>query len=72
MSPATSTSIELLTKILPLLIPVLILQIALMVIALVDLIKREKTRGPKWLWGIIIVFGELLGPIVYLIFGRVE
>ena len=57
---------------LPFLIPVLVLQLALMVFALVDLIRREKTRGPKWLWAIVIVLGEILGPIIYLLFGREE
>jgi hypothetical protein len=57
---------------LPFLIPVILLQLALMAFALVDLIRREKTRGPKWLWAIIIVLGELLGPILYLLIGREE
>jgi hypothetical protein len=57
---------------LPFLIPVILLQLALMVFALIDLIRREKTRGPKWLWAIIIVLGELIGPILYLLFGREE
>jgi hypothetical protein len=55
---------------LPFLIPVIVLQLALMIFALLDLIRREKTRGPKWLWAIIIVLGELLGPILYLLIGR--
>jgi hypothetical protein len=57
---------------LPFLIPVILLQLVLVVFALVDLIRREKTRGPKWLWAIIIVLGELLGPILYLLIGREE
>jgi len=57
---------------LPFLIPVILLQLVLMIFALVDLIRREKTRGPKWMWAIIIVLGELLGPIVYLLVGREE
>lgn len=56
----------------PFLIPVVVIQLALMVFALVDLGRRERTRGPKWVWLLVIVFGELLGPIVYLVFGREE
>ena len=56
----------------PFLIPVVVIQLALMVFALVDLGRRERTRGPKWVWVLVIVFGELLGPIVYLVFGREE
>jgi hypothetical protein len=43
-----------------------------MVAALVDLIKRPKTRGPKWIWVLIVVFINLIGPIVYFIVGREE
>ncbi len=56
----------------PFLIPLILLQLALMAFALVDLARRERTRGPKWLWAIVIVLGELLGPIVYLLLGREE
>lgn len=55
-----------------LIIPILALQLILMVTALVDLAKRERTRGPKWMWVLIIVLGELIGPIVYYIVGREE
>jgi hypothetical protein len=63
---------EILQKYLPLLIPLLLIQLALMVTALVDLARRHKTRGPKWLWAVIIILGELIGPIVYFVIGREE
>jgi hypothetical protein len=47
-----------------------LLQLTLMIVALVDLARRERTRGPKWVWILVIVFGELIGPIIYFIFGR--
>ncbi len=59
-------------ELLPFLIPILILQLALMIFALVDLIRRERTKGPKWLWALIIVFVNLIGPILYFIIGREE
>jgi hypothetical protein len=34
------------------------------------LIRREKTKGPKWVWALVIILGELIGPIIYFIFGR--
>jgi len=61
---------ERITPWIPLLILALVIQLGLQAFALVDLVRREKTRGPKWVWVLIIVLGELLGPIVYLIFGR--
>lgn len=54
----------------PLLIPVLIIQLGLIAVALMDLIKRSKTRGPKWLWVVIILFFGIIGPIVYFVVGR--
>jgi hypothetical protein len=64
------TSTERFMEILPYIIPLVLLQLTLMIVALVDLARREKTRGPKWVWILVIVFGELIGPIIYFIFGR--
>lgn len=61
-----------LTKLIPLLIPILLVQIALLVAAIVDLIRQPKTRGPKWVWVLVIVFVNIFGPIIYFIFGRQE
>ena len=72
MSTPAANSIDILLKLLPLIIPLVLLQLVLMVVALVDLVRREKTRGPKWLCVILIVLGELLGPILYLLIGREE
>jgi hypothetical protein len=43
-----------------------------MIIALLDLIRRKRAKGPKWLWAIVIIFVNIIGPIVYLLFGREE
>jgi hypothetical protein len=64
------TPFERFLELLPYIIPLVLLQLTLMIVALVDLIRRKKTRGPKWIWGLVIVFGELIGPIIYFIFGR--
>jgi len=63
---------DILADYLPFLIPLILLQLALMAFALVDLVRRQRTRGPKWLWAIIIVLGEILGPVIYLLVGREE
>lgn len=65
-------ALELIRSYLPLLVPLLLLQLGLQIFSLVDLVRREKTKGPKWLWAIIIIFGELIGSIVYLLLGREE
>jgi hypothetical protein len=51
---------------------VFIIQLTLIVVALIDLVRREHTRGPKWLWAIIICLVNFIGPIVYFIVGRKE
>jgi len=68
-------SLNMLAKIqqyLPLLIPIALLEFGLMIAALIDIVKREKTKGPKWVWIVVAVVFNLLGPIVYFIFGRDE
>jgi hypothetical protein len=61
-----------LARLLPLIAPLVVIQLGLMVAALVDLVRRQATRGPKWAWGIAIVAFSLLGPLAYFILGRGE
>jgi hypothetical protein len=62
------------TQILLLITPIVIVELILIVIALRDLLRPERrVRGDsKLLWGIVIVFISLLGPIIYLAAGRRE
>ena len=59
-------------SLIPLLVPIVLLQVGLMVFALVDLVRRERTKGPKWVWALVIIFLNLVGPVVYLVAGRGE
>ncbi len=61
-----------LRELLPFIIPIVLLQLALMLFALIDLARRPKANGPKWLWVIIIIGFNLLGPIAYFLVGRQE
>jgi 4-amino-4-deoxy-L-arabinose transferase-like glycosyltransferase len=61
---------ETIREFLPLLAPLLILQLVLMTVALFDLAKREKTRGPKWVWVLVVIFISTIGPIIYFVLGR--
>jgi uncharacterized membrane protein YdjX (TVP38/TMEM64 family) len=54
----------------PLVLPIIVLQLVLAVIGLFSLSKAEAVRGPKWLWVLIIVFGNMLGSILYFVIGR--
>ncbi|MFD1030014.1 PLDc N-terminal domain-containing protein [Metaplanococcus flavidus] len=53
-----------------LLLPVIVIQLALMIFALVDLIRNQYINGPKWMWAIIIVVVNIIGPILYFVIGR--
>ncbi len=65
--------LDTIVEMLPFIIPLLILQLALMIVALVDLIKRQRVKGDnKVLWALLIVLVNIIGPAVYLIFGREE
>jgi len=65
--------LQLLKDMLPFLVPLVIIEVALLVIALVDLIRRENVRGDsKAVWVIVIVIFGVIGPVVYFLFGRKE
>ena len=56
---------------LPFLIPLFVIQLALMVIALVDLFKRENMKSnTRLVWVFVIILINVIGPIVYLLAGR--
>ncbi|WP_066061486.1 PLD nuclease N-terminal domain-containing protein [Neobacillus soli] len=61
---------EELAKYAPILAPILIIQLILFIVAIIDLVRIEKTNGPKWLWALIILFINIIGPILYFVVGR--
>jgi hypothetical protein len=61
-------------QILALLAPIVIIQIGLIIVALHDLEQddRHVRGGSKLIWVLVIVFVNVIGPIVYLVAGRDE
>jgi hypothetical protein len=61
-------------QIIALLVPIALIQLGLMVAALYDLEKAERTvrGGNKLVWVLVIVFVNILGPILYFVAGRDE
>ena len=57
---------------LPLLIPLLILQLVLLALALWDLTRPERRvrGGNKLVWGVVIVLISMFGALAYFLFGR--
>ena len=62
-----------LVRMLPLFVPLFVVEVGLMVIAILDIVKRDRVRGgSKVIWLLVIVLIGVIGPIVYLLFGREE
>lgn len=50
--------------------PLLALQVLLAVIGLISLSKAERVRGPRWMWVLFLIFGNLLGSVAYFTLAR--
>ncbi len=60
-------------ELLPFLIPLLVIQVTMQLIAVVDLIKKDKVRfNHKYIWALIIIFGQMIGSIAYFLFGGIK
>lgn len=62
-----------LTQYLPFLVPVMLVELILAVTALIHVLKHPKYRfGSRVLWIIVVLFFQIIGPVVYFIFGKGE
>ena len=60
-----------LLDLLPILIPLAVLQMGLMIAALVSILRRSSYRnGNRVLWILVVLLVSTIGPIVYFILGR--
>jgi hypothetical protein len=61
-------------QIIALVAPIVVIQLGLMIAALYDLEKNERrVRGDsKLVWAVVIVFVNVIGPILYFVVGREE
>lgn len=58
---------------LPFLIPIVIIEWALAITALVHVLRHPNYRfGNKTVWILIVLLIQIIGPIVYFVFGRGE
>ena len=56
---------------LPYLIPLLVVEMVLLIVAIIDLDRRQYVTGNnKLFWVLIIVIIGIIGPVIYFIFGR--
>lgn len=58
---------------LPFLIPVVIIQLALALTAVVHILKHKKFKfGNTVLWVLVALFIQLIGPILYFTIGKAD
>lgn len=63
--------LEVSTTVAAILLALIVAQVATQLFALVDLARRDSVRGGrKWVWALVIAFGNLPGAIGYLVAGR--
>ncbi|MBR1691722.1 MAG: PLDc_N domain-containing protein [Lachnospiraceae bacterium] len=59
------------SELLLVLAPVVLVEIVLAVLALISIFKTHGCRnGNKTVWAVIVIFVQILGPIVYFLFGK--
>lgn len=55
------------------LIPIIILQLTLMIVALIHIFRHDNYKvGNRVLWVIVVVLFNVIGPILYFAIGRGE
>jgi hypothetical protein len=63
---------DLLVSLLPILIPLAVIQVVLLVLAIYDLFRED--RRVRWfskpVWACIIVLANIVGPLAYFFVGR--
>lgn len=58
---------------LPLVLPLLAIQIILGVTSLVHVLKHPNYKfGNKIIWSLVVMFINIIGPTIYFMFGRAE
>lgn len=58
---------------LPILSPIILVQVVLALTALVHVLKHPHYRfGNKAVWILVVLFIQIIGPVVYFIFGKGE
>ena len=64
---------EQLYALLPIMIPLAILQTLLMIIALIHVVRHPKyKRGNMVIWLLVVILVNIIGPILYFTIGRGE
>ncbi|MDE7016184.1 MAG: PLD nuclease N-terminal domain-containing protein [Lachnospiraceae bacterium] len=64
---------DMLIEYLPFLIPVILMELLLSLTALIHIFRHPHYKfGNKPVWIVIVLFCQIIGPIIYFVFGRGE
>jgi len=73
MQSLFTVDVDLLRKLLPVLIPFIILQYGLMIAALVHILRSDTYKvGNRLLWVLTVLLVNIIGPVLYFVIGRGE
>ena len=51
-------------------LPLIVIQFGLAIFCIVKIFREGVANLNKWIWFIIVLFGQMLGPIAFLMIGR--
>lgn len=58
---------------LPLFIPLVILELSLMIAAVIHVLRHPHYRfGNRTIWLLVVILLQIIGPVIYFVFGRGE
>lgn len=59
------------TEYLPFLLPLVVIELTLMITALIHVLRHRKYRfGTRPIWVAVVLFIQIIGPVIYFVFGR--
>ena len=62
---------EILMENLPVLLPLIVVEVLLAVIALIHVLRHQRYKiGNRAVWVLVVLFIQFIGPIAYFVFGR--
>lgn len=68
-----STDLTEIGKYLPVVLPLIIVELILMITSVIHVLKHENYRfGNKIVWLLVVIFIQIIGPVVYFAIGREE
>ena len=62
-------AMDLIMRMLPILIPLVIIGAVLMIVGIISVVKKPNPWGEKIIWLLIIIFFDVIGPVIYFALG---